>query len=190
MIRQAGMGDIDNIINLHLRSFGKNHFSAIFNKNLLNKYFSKLIRMNEYCFVYYNDEENELQGYLIAGFYTDKAVNSFTKENLFPLFITLLKNPLFIPEKITESFKRVSGKTEKKRAKCRLYLISVDEKYKGRGIGNEISKHFENELKKDGIDVYGLSVRKDNKSAIGFYNKYGYTLDFTNSKSIYYLKNI
>ncbi len=190
MIRRAGIEDINNIIKLHLRSFGKNHFSAIFNEKLLKKYFTKLIRMNEYCFVYFDTEESELQSYLIAGFNTSKAVNSFTNENLFPLIITLLKNPSFILEKISELYKKVSEKTDKKRVKCRLYLISVDEKHKGKGIGNEITKHLEDELRNDGIDVYGLSVRKDNKSAIGFYKKSGYTFDFENSKSIYYLKNI
>jgi len=190
MIRRAGIEDINNIIDLHLRSFGKNHFSAILNKKLLKNYFTKLITMNKYCFVFYETDENKLQCYLIAGFNTDEAVSSFTKENLMPLFLTLLKNPSFIPEKIIELFKNVFGKTKNKRTKCRLYIISVDERCKGRGIGNEITKHLEYELRKDGIDVYGLSVRKDNKSAIGFYKKSGYTFDFENSKSIYYLKNI
>ena len=57
MIRRAGIEDINNIVKLHLRSFGKNHFSAIFNENLLKNYFTKLINMNEYWFVYFDAGE-------------------------------------------------------------------------------------------------------------------------------------
>jgi len=45
-------------------------------------------------------------------------------------------------------------------------------------------------VKIDGMGVYSLAVRKDNKEAIGFYNQNGYKVEFENSKSIYYIKEI
>ena len=49
---------------------------------------------------------------------------------------------------------------------------------------------LENEIREKGLNLYGLSVRKDNKEAIGFYNQNGYKVEFENSKSIYYIKEI
>lgn len=190
MIRRADTKDIENIIKLHLRSFDKNHFSTTFSKNLLKKYFNELIKMNEYCFVYYCTETEQLLGYIIAGFNTDEVVKKFTKDNLFSIVIILLKNPSFILEKANDLYEQMFGKDFIKKAKCRLYLIAVEKKYKGKGIGAKITKYLEHELKQNGIDEYGLSVRKENINAISFYNKCHYIPEFENSKSIYYLKNI
>ena len=40
------------------------------------------------------------------------------------------------------------------------------------------------------MDAYSLAVRKNNKGAIGFYNQNGYKVEFENSISIYYIKEI
>ncbi len=81
MIRNDSENVITNIIELHLKSFSKNHFSAFFSRDLLQKYFIKLIAINKFCFVYNDNEMQELLGYIIAGFSTGKAVSQFTQEN-------------------------------------------------------------------------------------------------------------
>jgi len=57
MIRGVSENDIANIIELHLKSFSKNHFSTVFSRDLLQKYFIKLIAINKFCFVYYDNKE-------------------------------------------------------------------------------------------------------------------------------------
>jgi len=84
----------------------------------------------------------------------------------------------------------IFGTKYQKKAKCRLYLIAVSQNYKGKGIGKQLINHLENDIRKNGLNLYGLSVRKDNKGAIGFYNQNGYKVEFENSKSIYYIKEI
>jgi ribosomal protein S18 acetylase RimI-like enzyme len=190
VIKKADISDIQNIINLHLSSFDRNHFSAVFSKKMLEKYFENLLELNEFNFVFYNDEQKELLGYVIAGFNSQEAVNKFIKKNYFSVILTLLKNPKFLSEKVSEIVEKIFGKEIIKKAKCRLYLIAVNEHYKGKGIGKQLINHLENEIRKSGLNLYGLSVRKDNKKAIGFYNKNGYEVEFENSKSIYYIKNI
>ena len=54
----------------------------------------------------------------------------------------------------------------------------------------QLINYMENEIRKKGLNFYGLSVRKDNKDAIGLYNQNGYKVEFENSKSIYYIKEI
>ncbi len=190
MIKKADKSDIQNIIDLHLSSFDKNHFSAVFSKEMLERYFENLLELNDFNFVLYNDEQKELLGYVIAGYNSQEAVNKFIEKNYFAVILTLVKNPRFLSEKVSEISEKIFGTKYEKRGKCRLYLIAVNQKYKGKGIGKKLINHLENEIRKTGLNIYGLSVRKDNKEAIGFYNQNGYEAEFENSKSIYYVKLI
>ena len=190
MIKKADKSDIQNIIDLHLISFNKNHFSAVFSKEMLKRYFENLLELNDFTLVFYDDDHNELLGYVIAGFNSQEAVNKFIKKNYFAVIFTLIKNPRFLSEKVSEVSEKIFGTKYQKKAKCRLYLIAVNQKYKGKGIGKQLINYLENEIRKKGLNLYGLSVRKDNKEAIGFYNQNGYKVEFENSKSIYYIKEI
>jgi ribosomal protein S18 acetylase RimI-like enzyme len=190
VIKKADKSDIKNIIDLHLTSFNKNHFSAVFTKEMLERYFENLLELNDFNLVFYDDEHNELLGYVIAGYSSKEAVNKFIRENYFTVILTLIKNPRFLSEKIHEVSEKILGTKYSKKAKCRLYLIAVNQNYKGKGIGKQLINFLENELRKKGLNIYGLSVRKDNKDAIGFYNQNGYKVEFENSKSIFYKKEI
>jgi len=190
VIKKADISDIQKIIGLHLSSFDKNHFSAEFSEEMLNRYFKNLLELNDFNFVFYDDEQEELLGYVIAGYNSREAVNKFIKKNYFAVIFTLVRNPRFLPEKVSEISEKIFGTNYEKKAKCRLYLIAVNKKYKGKGIGKQLINHLENEIHKTGLNLYGLSVRKDNKEAIGFYNQNGYEVEFENSKSIYYIKEI
>ena len=190
MIKKADKSDIPSIIDLHLSSFDKNHFSAVFSKEMLELYFENLLELNDFNLVFYDDDHNELLGYIIAGYNSQEAVNQFIKKNYLLVILTLIKNPRFISEKVSEVSEKIFGSKNKKNARCRLYLIAVNQNYKGVGIGKQLINVLENEIRKKGLNLYGLSVRKDNKDAIGFYNQNGYKVEFENSKSIHYIKEI
>jgi len=190
MIREAVKSDIDKIIKLHLSSFSDSHFSVRFTGKMLEKYFIKLLEANKYSFVYYNETNDELLGYVITGFQTKDAVKRFTKENRASLFLTLIRNPGFLIEKVIELFEEKFKAESKEMTKCRLYLIAINNDHKNKGIGKELIRFLEARLLKDHITEYGLSVRKNNKNAIHFYNRRGYEIEFENSKSIYYKKLI
>ena len=189
MIRKAEEIDIDNIIQLHLKTFRKNHFSALFSKRMLRRYFQLLLSLNKYNFVLYADN-NTLLGYIIAGYKSRDAVNIFTKEYILQLIYILLRNPKFISEKVNELLTKNRKTRDEKRSKCRLYLIGVNNNFKGKGIARSLVNNLEIELKKNEINIYGLSVRKDNVEAIRFYNKSGYSIEHEDAKSIYYSKEI
>jgi ribosomal protein S18 acetylase RimI-like enzyme len=189
MIRIVSEDDIANIIELHLKSFSKNHFTSVFSRDLLQKYFRKLIAINKFCFVYYNEKEEELLGYIIAGFNTGKALSQFTHENKYNLMFTLLKNPRFLLEKVGTVLKQLVKKNVIN-TQCRLFLIAVNENHKGEGIGRKLINYFEHQLRQGEIKDYGLSVRKENSNAIRFYNSGGYIIDSEDSKSISYKKEV
>jgi len=190
VIKKADKSDIQYIIDLHLSSFDKNHFSAVFSKEMLERYLENLLELNDLNLVFYNGEQKELLGYVIAGYNSQEAVNKFIKKNYFAVILTLIKNPRFLSEKVGEISEKIFGTKYRKKSKCRLYLIAVNQNYKGKGIGKQLINYLENEIRKKGLNLYGLSVRKDNKEAIGFYNQNGYKVEFENSKSIYYIKEI
>jgi len=190
MIRIANDGDIQSIIDIHKNTFSSDHFSAAFNEDLLHNYFEKLLSSNKYNYVLFDESNKTLLGYVIAGYNFKLAINGFIKENLKKLIWVLLRNPKFVIEKITEIFGRLFNTGNEPSVKCRLYLLAVSKNVKGKGVAKKLIDHLEQELIKDDQLEYGLSVRKENKEAINFYNKNGYIIEFEKSKSIYYYKRL
>jgi ribosomal protein S18 acetylase RimI-like enzyme len=130
-------------------------------------------------------------GILIAGYNTNKAINEFIKKNIFPVFLTLFRNPQFISEKIIGLIKKIiTEKKEVQTTNLQLYLIEIDPACRRKGFAKELISHFEKELKKDKIYYYGLSVRKTNEEAIQFYNKNNFKVEHTDRISIHYLREI
>ena len=148
MIKKADKSDIQSIIDLHLSSFNKNHFSAVFSREMLERYFENLLELNDFNLVLYNDEQKELLGYVIAGYNSQEAVNKFIKKNYFAVIFTLIKNPRFLSEKISEVSEKIFGTKYQKKAKCRLYIIAVNQNYKGKGIGKKLINFLEDEIRK------------------------------------------
>lgn len=190
MIRTAEKIDINSIIDLHKNSFTSNHFSAVFSVALLNEYFKKLLSSNKYNFLFFDDDNGRLSGYVIAGYNYKTVVNEFTKENLLQLIWVMIKNPKFLVEKISETYNRLFNLGFEPKASCRLYLIAVRDEDKGKGVAKKLISYLEQELIKDGIKEYGLSVRTGNNEAIRFYNKNDYIIEFQKSNSIYYYKEL
>lgn len=178
---------IPEICKLHSLVFDKSHFTSYFSYNLLFKYFTCLIKFNQLSFVAIND--NQVVGFIIAGHKTDQALKFFTKHNLFPIFFLLLIHPSFLVEKIYIIFRKmIYSNQEKSKANFRLHLIAVKKDCIIKNIGRLLLDYFENELIKNEIKLYGLSVRTNNNHAIKFYEKNNFIIEHLSKKSIRYLK--
>lgn len=68
-----------------------------------------------------------------------------------------------------------------------LYRIAVLPEYRGQGVGKILMKKFLRSLPKDTQKVF-LEVRESNKSAIGLYEKFGFT-KISTRKNYYENKN-
>lgn len=77
---------------------------------------------------------------------------------------------------------------EKSKANFRLHLIAVKKDCIIKNIGRLLLDYFENELIKNEIKLYGLSVRTNNNHAIKFYEKNNFIIEHLSKKSIRYLK--
>lgn len=58
----------------------------------------------------------------------------------------------------------------------RIYSVAVDTAHLGQGIGSELMQKALDELKKLGKEEAILEVRKDNRKAIGLYEKLGFEI--------------
>ena len=99
-----------------------------------------------------------------------------------------MRNPRFILEKIRELFSKLSSKNKNTRSEISLYLIAVDTRLGGKGIGKELIYNFEELLKRYNEKSYTLSVRTNNQQAIDFYVKNKFVQIEVNKKSIKFRK--
>ena len=188
-IKKAEESDIKNIVELHKYSYDEDHFTSTFSKKQLFRYYSTIMRFNNFNVVAYDDSEN-LLGFIIAGDRIKYAIGEFIRRNYIILFLYLIKNPRFLFQKIIYYLNLFTHKSHFPQIKFRLLSIAVNRRLQDKGIGSQLISHFENELKCNGINVYGLSVRKSNEGAIMFYNKNNFKIEFEDKNTIYYYKNL
>jgi ribosomal protein S18 acetylase RimI-like enzyme len=191
IISRASKEIVPKMSELHLNSFDRHHFTSRFDLGLLDDYLELLIAQNKYSYVAVNEEYNSLMGYLICGDKSDKAINIFLKNKFLEIFKVLLRNPIFIIEKIIEIMtKFYPSKGKRSNAEMRVFILAIDNKFQGKGTGYLLLDALESDLIKDKISQYGLSVRKGNKRAIDFYNKNQFQIEYENKKSIFYIKKL
>lgn len=189
-IRKAELIDLENICSVHTYSFDKNHFSSVLPKSLLLGFYSELLKNNDFNYVAL-DEEKNISGFIVAGKNTGSAIDNFIRKSFKPLFFILLKNPGFLFQKIIVYLKKIFTKNEfKSKAEIRLLSIAVKRDASNRGIGTMLVRYFEEELIKNGIFIYGLSVRKHNQNAINFYLKNNFEVEKEFRSAIYFLKRL
>ena len=182
IISNAKIEDAKTLALLHKQVFGEIHFTSSFSIGLLTKYFENLIVKMEYSIVI--KENEDIVGYLFAGSNSGQIINDFLKANLLKVFFYLLRNPRFIMEKIYELLKRFTPKKKQISNEVSLYLIAVDTRLGKRGLGQELTNHFEELVKSNNENSYTLSVRKNNQQAIDFYLKNNFIQIGKNEKSI------
>lgn len=189
LIRKAEEKDIKNICTLHAHAFDEDHFTSTLSNDSLSKFYSTLFKYNEYNYVAF-DENNILIGFVVAGIKTKYAIDLFIKNNCHVLLLALLKNPHFLFQKIKRFLNRFIKISKSSNADMRLLSIAVDKNSKEKGIGKALIEYLEENLRKNEIYSYGLSVKKSNIQAIKFYNKNNFSIEIEETNAIYYIKNL
>jgi len=184
MIRIATQKDLDGIASLHVKCFSE-YFLTKLGLNLLAKYYSEFITMNDISLVYIGENDN-VEGLLIG---TSSSIgrDNFIKHN----FIALGFRILYLCAKFDkDTWKRVLAYTKNKlkkrkrvtnsnycndnsRKEMRLLSICVSDKCKGKNVAKSLIEEFEKKLKFSGYSSYALTVYKSNIRANNFYKKIG-----------------
>jgi len=184
-VRKIEKKDVPAIALLHKKSFDKDHFTAFFSTELLKRYIKTLIDYNPYSYLV--EEGGRILGYLIGGNQTEAALNNFSKNNYFKIILTLLLHPGFIVEKLRSIVLKIK-KVKYSDVEYKIYIIATLPEAQGKGIGRALINIFENELKNNKINEYGLSVREKNIIAISFYENNNFIKINKIYKSLYYKK--
>lgn len=173
---------------IHKLSYGRDHFTSRFSEDLLIKFYSELIKINDYSILL--KEESDAIGFVICGFRTNEAVSNFISANRLQLISVLLRNPTFIIDKVKQKLRGIFGNTPAgDGVKCRLLSIFVHPDHFRKGVGKSLISGLEERLLNDGINEYGLSVKQKNKPAIELYEKLGFVGENID-KFVYYKKRI
>lgn len=188
--RQAEISDVKKICDIHRSAFGKELFSTHLKDELLEGFFEALITTNKYCFIVEEEQGNSVYGYIIGGYKTQQAADKFFNAHILSAIIIMIRNPVFILEKISKFLKKFFLKSPDSKAALRLYLIGVENSVNKKGVGSLLLSKFEEELEKDGINQYGLFVHKFNKNAIRFYERRRFEHEFDKDNMRAYLKKI
>jgi ribosomal protein S18 acetylase RimI-like enzyme len=189
-VRVMRSEDVNELPSFHTTTFDKNHFSVHLSHELLKDYFAELIKYNEFCYIVHEkDAENVITGYLIGGTGYDNAIKNFKSKNRFGIIKTLLKNPKHLAEK---TFHLVRGFFIKPVIQnvVIVFLISVSKDYRKSGLGKLLLQRFESDLKENGINEYGLYVRRKNVAAINFYERLKFERKSEDLISAFYYKEI
>lgn len=179
------------IANVHYSAYSKKHFTSCFNKLKLAEYYKNLINNSDLTLVFL-DENNDISGFIVAGYTVGSGVADFIKSNRLYLMSVFSRNPSFFVEKVIAIVKSKLPSNQKAiyLEPFRLMSIAVDSQNHSKGIGGALISEFETLLKSRGIKGYGLSVRKENVRAIKFYLKNGFHIDKETNDSVYYGKDL
>lgn len=80
----------------------------------------------------------------------------------------------------------ISGYLNKKVGYISIFIVGKD--YQGINVGKSLLKEFEKEAKDLNVEALKLEVRKNNKSAIGFYEHFGFNIISDASDESYYME--
>ncbi|MEZ9622785.1 GNAT family N-acetyltransferase [Vibrio sp. 10N.261.55.F6] len=183
---------IDDVVVVHKMAYLNGHFTSDFDDSLLRAYYEALIVPSsvDYSFIAYVN--NNPIGLVLCGTDLNEQVKKFVEHNKFRLSGLILKNPKYILPKIKAIFSRFSKKQGKweSSAKFRLLSIAVSSEYQGKGYGKNLLMELEKRIINKNQNIYGLSVKNENKKAITFYQSLGFRLEKKESKTSYYIKDV
>ena len=156
-VRYINIKDIKSISRLYKIAFDRSYLSVHYSIEILNKYFELLINHNKYCYV--AETEEQIVGFLIGGFKTQEAVSEFLNKHRKMVFFYVLANPKFLFIRLNKILRSLFKKNPVSKEKLRLFIIAVHPDFINKGIGKQLILKFENDIKIDGYNSYGLFVR-------------------------------
>jgi ribosomal protein S18 acetylase RimI-like enzyme len=191
-MRRATESDLSDMAVIHKTAYGKDHFSARFSMSMLKDYYGYYLKYNDYCFTAWDDKDRRI-GFIVAGKKTGLAMSEFVKEYKYKLILLTLISPKEWQRKISgflQMFFPSKKSHFKSKANLRLLSIAVGAHGQGKGVGGQMIKAFDEELKKAGEHLYGLSVRNTNPRAVNFYEKNNFELEIQKSATSYFVKKL
>jgi hypothetical protein len=190
-IKTLTQNEVREAAKLHKITYEKDHFTSRFTIGMLSDYYLCIAQINSYSFVAV-DENNKVVGVALAGQNTRQSIKQYIKKYWYMLIAVLVMNPSFILQKILH-FKTIFFAPKNKftsKAKVRYLNLLVSPELHGKGVAQLLTAAIENSLRKDGITMYGHSVKKNNIKTIKFHLKNGCEIEHEDENVVYFTKKL
>ncbi len=178
MIRKAGIDDLNEIVDIHLASFGGFFLSSLGPRFLKIFYKEFLVHNKSCCLVSIEDER--VVGFVVGVLNPSEFFRCMFKKRLLHLFLGCLNSIMSNPSVVIKLIRRAAtypGKSPRSDHVALLSSIAVLPEYHSKKIGEELVKMFLKEVKGMGADEVTLTTDKfNNDKVIAFYKKLGFTL--------------
>jgi ribosomal protein S18 acetylase RimI-like enzyme len=189
IVRKMTLEDLGQLAHVHKISYEKDHFTSRLSLKMLEHFYEEIIRLNNYCYVSVDETNNKVTGIVLAGEQTRDSVNNFISKYWPGIIGTLMLNPGFIAEKAKGFWNKITGKKSYvSKAKMRYLNMLVHPDYQGKGIARMLTERLESDLKKDGYQMYGHSVKNSNTKTINFHLKNGCEIEFQTPNFVLFTK--
>lgn len=177
-VKEVSAKEIGKVVLIHKASF-HNFFLTELGDRFLSVYYSSIQKSKEgYLLGVYNN--NELQGFCAATQKSKGFNQRLVKKNLarflFVGMMILCTKPGSLI-RLGKNFTKKSDAVDDNGDYAELLSIAVDPGKQGVGIGEKLLNALEDMLCKDGVNSLSLTTDfYDNKKALAFYGKLGYTI--------------
>ena len=123
-------------------------------------------------------EDGELRGFVLGSVRPDKVKMEAMRANPADMLAGMAVGILRRPSALVWLVKNFGGPDEGSYSASvpELTYLAVSSASRGSGIGRQLVEAFTNELRHSGARAYELSVDEDNRQAISFYERLGFTL--------------
>jgi ribosomal protein S18 acetylase RimI-like enzyme len=110
------------------------------------------------------------------------------RRSIYHIFTKFFQNTVFIAEKVQNKNKIMVGFligfiSQTNSSECYIHQICVDSEYRGEGLAFSLIQNFIDVVSGRGCKKIYLIVKPLNKKAILFYQKLGFNIDTSDSKS-------
>ena len=196
--KKANPSDSSEMTMVHLETFDGFFLSSL-GYGFLNTYYNTCIKSSDAFAICATDSETEKIVGFSLGCYNS---NGFNKKLIKKNFLKyLLRSILIIFSKPNALIRLLNNLTKIDKNENdigdygELFSIAVDKDYQGLGIGKNLLKKFEYELKQKSVKKVTLTTdKKNNDNVLKFYKKFGYNVyyDFVSypKREMYKLKKI
>lgn len=177
MIMQMTINSLDDVVDIHLKSF-KGFFLTFLGAKFLNVYYQSVVNHKDAIkFLYI--EDSTIKGFIVgtmnpSGFYT-----ALLKQDWFRFGIAALPAVLKKPQSSSRLLRAFAKPTQtlKDRGIVELSSIAVLPDAQKGGIGEKLLNAFVNEAEKRGAKAVYLTTDAYNNEAVnGFYQKHGFAV--------------
>lgn len=174
--RNSIITDVEDIVEIHQNAF-KNFFLTSLGKSFLNFYYSSFIKNKEtVCIV--EIENDSIIGFSAActkskGFNTRLILSNISNFTLWT-FKMFFSNPKALIRLVKNLTKKRNDEVDKEEY-GELFSIAIKSNQQNKGIGKDLLKATEEQLKQKGVKQLSLTTDfYNNESTLAFYKSMGY----------------